>query len=94
MYFSHPDSESNSSALYNGIGLVSCALLSSCLTNPFRMYMLQIGLQIRVALASMIYNKVYENENGKRKTKWIQTELIHRPSTCENRQQSVVQLAS
>lgn len=66
MYFAHTDSETKTSALYNGIGLVSCALLSSCLTNPFRMYMLQMGLQIRVALASMIYNKVNKNENWKK----------------------------
>lgn len=45
-------------AFVYGAGLVSCALLSSSITNPFLMYTFQRGLQIRVAFTSMIYNKV------------------------------------
>lgn len=35
-----------------------CAFLSSSLTNPYLMFTSQKGLQIRVALSSMIYKKV------------------------------------
>lgn len=62
-YFADSHTETHTPALWNGIGLISCAFLSSCITNPFRMFMLQIGLQIRVALSSMIYHKVFRIEH-------------------------------
>lgn len=55
-------------AFLYGAGLISCALLSGSITNPYLMYTFQKGLQIRVAFTSMIYNKVFMNSQSFIKT--------------------------
>lgn len=57
-FFSEFDTKSTESPIPYAIGLIMCAFLSSSLTNPYLMFTSQKGLQIRVALSSMIYKKV------------------------------------
>lgn len=47
------------SATWYAVGLILCAFLSSSITNPFLLYTFQKGLQIRVALSSLVFNKVF-----------------------------------
>lgn len=63
-YFSESHTETEAVALWYGVGLVFCAFLSSAITNPYLMYSFQSGLQIRVGLSAMIYNKVLDFETN------------------------------
>lgn len=45
-------------AYWYAAGLVLCALFTSLCTYPFMLHAFQIGMQIRVASTSMIYQKV------------------------------------
>ncbi|XP_055302412.1 probable multidrug resistance-associated protein lethal(2)03659 [Sitodiplosis mosellana] len=58
LYFSKSGTESHTSVHWYAFGLISCAFLSSSITNPFLMYTYQRGLHIRIALCSMVYSKV------------------------------------
>ncbi|XP_031633880.1 probable multidrug resistance-associated protein lethal(2)03659 [Contarinia nasturtii] len=56
-HFSDENDHPNTMAIWYACVLIMCAFISSSLTNPFQMYAFQKGMQMRVAFASMIYNK-------------------------------------
>lgn len=56
------NTEANDFIIYYAFGLVLCSFLSSSITNPFLMFTFQKGLQIRIAICSMIYDKVKEDK--------------------------------
>lgn len=56
-YFSDPNAENELTYFYI-CGLILCALFSSLITSPYIMFSFQRGLQIRIAICSMIYDKV------------------------------------
>lgn len=47
-------------AIWYGVGLISCAFVSTATSNPYQLYAFQIGMKIRVLCTSLIYRKVIE----------------------------------
>lgn len=48
-------------ASFYGVSIIICSVLTTLINHPFNLYIVKLGMEIRLVCCSMIYRKVREN---------------------------------